>query len=60
MKMTKIKTHEEALTLGLWLAINAPTEEQAEEATEMCERLTRSMTTEQVERCMAAAEVNDD
>jgi len=47
---------EQALTLALKLAIQAPSETKAAQCVEIAERIAKSMTHKQVEICKAAAE----
>lgn len=49
------QNHDEALTMGLVLAITAPTEEDAQRVIQMAEELAVGMTDEQVEAAKARA-----
>ena len=51
-----IQTNSEALTLALTLAINATTDEQAEECVTYAETIASTMTKKQVAICQKAAE----
>jgi hypothetical protein len=48
-------THKKALTLGLYLAITAPTEEKAALATEMCDGIASRLTPSEIAQCKRAA-----
>tara|TARA_R110002072_G_C7690458_1_gene512259 strand:- start:39 stop:473 length:435 start_codon:yes stop_codon:yes gene_type:complete len=52
---TPIETREQALTLALKLAIQAPTDQKAAECVSIAERLAAGMHLEQVERCKMVA-----
>ena len=53
--MTLPQSDTEALVLALELALNAPTDEQAQLAAELADRLAAKLSTEQVEACKAIA-----
>ena len=57
--MTEPKNNYEALVLALRLAIDAPTEEQAQRAVAMAEDLASSLSELEVERAKKEAQVND-
>ena len=46
---------KQALTLGLYLAVTAPTQEQAARVTAMCEDIAHSMSPAEVAKCKRAA-----
>lgn len=50
-------TNTEALTLALKLAIQAPTEENSQEALEYAKNIAASMSSKDVEHCKMAAQV---
>lgn len=49
------KTHKEALTLALTLAIQAPDEDKAADCIRLADQLAAGMTPEEVEACKIAA-----
>ena len=53
--MRQPQTPREALTLALFLAITAPTEEQSERARELADELSRSMHVDDIRGAMIAA-----
>ena len=55
--MIEITNNQDALTLALVLAVTAPSDEQAKEATELAKSFASGMTESQVETCKMAAEV---
>ena len=57
--MTEPKNNYEALVLALRLAIDAPTEEQAQRAGAMAEDLASSLSELEVERAKKEVQVND-
>ena len=57
--MTEPKNNYEALVLALRLAIDAPTEEQAQRAVQMAEDLASSLSELEVERAKKEVQVND-
>ena len=57
--MTEPKNNYEALVLALRLAIDAPTEEQAQRAVQMAEDFASSLSELEVERAKKEVQVND-
>lgn len=53
--MTKPHTDNEALVMGLLLALTALTDEQAQEVAVMTDSIAANMTTDEVETCKAVA-----
>ena len=49
------KTHKEAVTLGLILAIQAPDDDKAAECIRLVDQLAADMTPEELEACKIAA-----
>ena len=54
--MTLPQSDTEALVLALQLALNAPTDEEAQQAAELADRLAAKLTTDQIEACKAIAQ----
>ena len=57
--MTEPKNNYEALVLALRLAIDAPTEEQAQRAVQMAEDFASNLSELEVERAKKEVQVND-
>jgi enoyl-CoA hydratase/carnithine racemase len=53
--MTELTSPKEALVMGLLLALTAPTDELAQEASAMADQLAANMSTEEVEACKSIA-----
>lgn len=56
--MTEPKNNYEALVIALKLAIDAPTEEQADKATKMAEEFASTLNEFDIERAKKEAQVN--
>ena len=52
----EIKSKDDALTMGLFLAVTAKHESQRQECIELAETIAQDMTTKQVDLCKKAAE----
>ena len=52
MKQTDFRTYREALEMGLYLAVTAPTEEKCEEATNMAKLIASCMEPDEVEAAL--------
>jgi hypothetical protein len=52
----EIKSKDDALTMGLFLAVTAKHESQRKECIEMAEIIAQNMTTKQVDLCKKAVE----
>ncbi len=57
--MTEPKNNYEALVIALKLAIDAPTEEQADKATKMAEEFASTLNEFDIERAKKEAQGND-
>ena len=53
--MTELKSRKEALTLALYLALIAPTEDKLKEAAALAGFLAQGLSTEEFEACKAIA-----
>ena len=53
--MSELKTPKEALTLALYLALTAPSEDKVQELGAMADSLAQGLSTEEVEACKAIA-----
>tara|TARA_R100001143_G_C3266985_1_gene90403 strand:- start:79 stop:345 length:267 start_codon:yes stop_codon:yes gene_type:complete len=56
MKESDFQTYREALEMGLYLAVTAPTEEKCEEATNMAKLIASCMEPDEVEAAKATVE----
>ena len=53
--MSELKSPKEALTLALYLALSAPSEDKAQELGAMADSLAQGLSAEEVEACKAIA-----
>ena len=53
--MSELKSPKEALTLALYLALSAPSEDKAQELEAMADSLAQGLSAEEVEACKAIA-----
>ena len=53
--MTELKSPKEALTLALYLALSASTEDKSKEAVALADSLAQGLSIEEVEACKAIA-----
>ena len=53
--MTELKSPKEALTLALYLALSAPSEDKAQELGAMADSLAQKLSAEEVEACKSIA-----
>ena len=53
--MTELQSPKEALTLALYLALSAPSEDKAQELRAMADSLAQGLSAEEVEACKSIA-----